>query len=118
MTADSDKLVRVGGPEPFLFHSEFLSARALDYPDQLHWYNTLACRRHRLPVLSVLILFRPAGDGPDLTGEYEVRVPGRGQNLWFGYNVMRVWELPPDRVLAAGLPVLPLAPSPTCLPTS
>jgi hypothetical protein len=32
VTAETDKLVRVGGPEPYLFHPEFLSGRAPDYP--------------------------------------------------------------------------------------
>jgi hypothetical protein len=63
-----------------------------------------------LPVLSVVVLLRPAVDGPELTGEYERAVPGWGRSLWFRYKVIRVWELPPDRLLAAGLPVLPLAP--------
>jgi predicted transposase YdaD len=57
-----------------------------------------------------VVLLRPAADGPELTGEYERAVPGWGRNLWFRYKVIRVWELPPDRLLAAGLPVLPLAP--------
>ena len=58
----------------------------------------------------MVILLRPAADGPELTGEYEREVPGRGKNLWFRYEVVRVWELPPDRLLTGGLPLLPLAP--------
>ncbi len=58
----------------------------------------------------MLVLLRPAADGPELTGEYEHQFPGRGRNLWFRYDVVRVWELPPDRLLQAGLPLLPLAP--------
>jgi hypothetical protein len=110
VTAETDKLVRVGGPEPYLFHPEFLSGRAPGYPEHLHWYNSLASHRHGLPVLSVVVLLRPTADGPELTGEYERAVPGWGWNLWFRYKVIRVWELPPERLLAAGLPVLPLAP--------
>ena len=67
-------------------------------------------RKHGLPVWSVVILLRPAADGPELTGEYEREVPGRGKNLWFRYDVVRVWELPPDRLLTGGLPLLPLVP--------
>lgn len=110
ITAESDKLIRVGGPEPYLFHSEFLSGRDLGYPEHLHWYNALAGHRYRLPVHSALVLLRPAADGPELTGEYHRAVPGWGRNLWFSYEVVRVWELPPERFLAAGLAVLPLAP--------
>src|SRR5690348_16882482 len=51
-----DKLVRVGGGQPFLYHPEFLSGRAKGYPGHLLWYNANAGHRHGLPVLSVLIL--------------------------------------------------------------
>jgi hypothetical protein len=57
-----------------------------------------------------VVLLRPAADGPELTGAYERAVPGWGGYLTFRYKVVRVWELPPERLLAAGLPALPLAP--------
>jgi hypothetical protein len=116
VTAESDKLVRVGGPRPYLFHPEFLSGRAPDYPEHVHWYNALAGHRHGLPVLSAVVLLRPAADGPELTGEYEEVVPDWGWSVRFRYRVIRVWELPPERLLAAGLPVLPLAPVSRVLP--
>ncbi len=68
--------MRVGGPEPYLFHPEFLSGRAPGYPEHVHWYNALASHRHGLPVLSAVVLLRPAADGPELTGEYQQAVPG------------------------------------------
>src|SRR5262249_45534232 len=75
VSPETDKLVRVGGPEPFLFHPEFLSGRAVGYPGHLLWYNVVAGHRHGLPMLSVLILLRRAADGPELTGEHEGQVP-------------------------------------------
>jgi hypothetical protein len=110
VTADSDKLIRRGGPDPLILHSEFLSGRVVSYPRQAHRYNALAGYKHGAPVWSVLFLLRPAADGPELTGEYVQEVPGRGVNLWFRYDVVRVWQLPPERLLTAGLPLLPLAP--------
>jgi hypothetical protein len=110
VTADSDKLIRLRGPAPLILHAEFLSGRVVSYPRQLHRYNALAGYKHGVPVWSVLFLLRPAADGPELTGEYVQEVPGRGANLWFRYDVVRVWELPPERLLTAGLPLLPLAP--------
>src|SRR5205814_2162519 len=53
---------------------------------------------------------RPAADGPDLTGVYEESFPDKGRNLWFAYDVIRVWHQSPESLLTAGLPVLPLAP--------
>ena len=55
-------------------------------------------------------MLRPAADGPELTGIHERDVPGRGRNLWFAYEVVRVWKSPPDRLLRGGLSVLPMAP--------
>jgi hypothetical protein len=83
VTAEADKVVRVGGPQPVIVHIEFLSGRDLAYPEQAHWYNTLLHRRHRVPAWTVLVLLRPAADGPELTGIYEESFPGLGQNLWF-----------------------------------
>jgi predicted transposase YdaD len=110
INAEADKLVRVGGPEPYILHVEFLSGRDTGYPEKLHWYNALAKHKHGLPVWSVVILLRRAADGPELTGEYETQVPVLGKNLWFRYQIVRVWELPPERLLRAGLSLLPLAP--------
>ena len=110
VTAETDKLLRRGGPDPVILHIEFLSSRDTRYPGQAHWYNTIASHEHQEPVWSVLVLLRPAADGPELTGEYERQFPGRGRSVWFRYDVVRVWELPPERLLKAGLPLLPLAP--------
>ena len=42
IAAEADKLLRIGGPSPFILHLEFLSGRNMAYPDQALWYNTLA----------------------------------------------------------------------------
>jgi predicted transposase YdaD len=110
ISAETDKLLRRGGPEPVILHVEFLSGRDLRYPGHACWYNAIAREKHGEPVWTVLFLLRPVADGPELTGEYEWHFPGRGRNLWFSYDVVRLWELPPDRFLAAALPLLPLAP--------
>jgi predicted transposase YdaD len=93
-----------------ILHTEFLSGRVVSYPRQLHRYNALAGYKHAVPVWSVLFLLRRAADGPELTGEYVQEVPGRGVNLRFRYDVVRVWQVPPERLLNAGLPLVPLAP--------
>ena len=110
VTAESDKLIRLGGLAPLILHTEFLSGRVVSYPRQLHRYNALAAYKYETPVWSVLFLLRPAADGPELTGEYVQEVPGRGVNLWFRYDVVRIWQVPVERLLTAGLPLLPLAP--------
>ena len=110
VTAEADKLIQRKGPDPLILHTEFLSGRIVSYPRRLHRYNALAGYKHALPVWSVLFLLRPAADGPELTGEFVQEVPGRGVNLRFRYDVVRIWQVPPERLLTAGLPLLPLAP--------
>ena len=105
-----DKAVWVGGPEPFIVHTEFLSGRDLGLPQRTFWYNTLLSQKYDVPVWSVIVLLRPAADGPELTGVFEKSFPGRGQTLVFRYEVIRIWLEPPEKLLTAGLAVLPLAP--------
>jgi hypothetical protein len=108
--AEVDKAVWVGGPEPLIVHTEFLSGRDLGLPQRTFWYNTLLSQKHDVPVWSVIVLLRPAADGPELTGVFEKLFPGRGQALVFRYEVVRIWLEPPEKLLTAGLAVLPLAP--------
>ena len=108
--AEVDKAVWVGGPKPLIVHTEFLSGRDLGLPERSFWYNTLLSQKHNVPVWSVIVLLRPAADGPELTGVFEKSFPGRGQTLVFRYEVIRIWLEPPEKLLTAGLAVLPLAP--------
>jgi hypothetical protein len=110
VAAEADKVVRVGGKEPLIVHTEFLSGRNVTQPEQAHWYNTLLGHRHKVPVWTVVVLLRPVADGPELNGTYEKTFPGRGVNLLLRYDVIRIWLQPPERLLTSGLPVLPQAP--------
>jgi predicted transposase YdaD len=108
-TSEADKVLWVEGDAPFIIHIEFATGRDPALPDSLNWYNTALGRRHHVPVWSVVVLLRPAADGPELSGVYEKEFPSHGKNLWFRYDVVRVWLEPPERLLSAGLPLLPLA---------
>src|SRR5262249_29499288 len=110
VTAEADKVMRIGGPQRRIVHAEILAGRDLALPERAHWYNTLLRRRHSVPVWTAVVLLRPAAEGPDLTGTYAGSFPGKGRSLWFAHDVIRVWQLPPEGLLTAGLPVLPLAP--------
>jgi hypothetical protein len=110
VSAEADKVVRIGGPNPKIVHTEFLSSRNPAQAEQALWYNVLLSHKHRVPVRSVIVLLRPEADGPELTGSLERFFPGRGPNLRFWFDVVRVWLEPPEKLLTAGLAVLPLAP--------
>ncbi len=110
ITAEADKVLRVGGPDPWLAHVEFQAGRESQLPRRLLRYNTLLDDRHDLPVRSIAVLLRPAADGPELSGTYRRSLPGSGPFLEFGYAVLRIWKQPVESVLAGGLGTLPLAP--------
>ena len=106
-TAEADRVIWVGEPEPWIELIELQSGRDLELPDRLHWYSTLLRRARKVPVHSTILLLRPAADGPDLTGVYEQADRQGAVYDWFRYNVVRIWERPVEEILAAGLPVLP-----------
>ncbi len=105
-----DRAIRVGGPHPYIVHTEFLSGRDTGLPERSFWYNTVLGQKYHLPVWSVIVLLRPAADGPELTGVFEQSFPGRGLSVVFRYDVIRIWLEPPEKFLTAGLSLLPLAP--------
>ncbi len=72
-------------------------------------YNVLLHELYGLPVHSAVILLRRRAERGDLTGQVEYAArPGHGR-LLFQYEVVRLWELPADRLLAGGVGLLPLA---------
>ena len=59
---------------------------------------------------STIVLLRWLLTAPDVNGIHERRYRNGDVYDWFRYDIVRIWEQPVEEVLAAGLPVLPLAP--------
>lgn len=110
ITTESDKLIRVTRPRPYLSHLELQSKYKFDVPDRTLRYNVLSKYRHQLPVISILVLLRREADGPNITGELLYRLDDEEPYLRFRYRVGRVWEKPVEEVLSGGVGTLPLAP--------
>ena len=112
-----DKLILVDDPAgPYLVHLETQAGADVRFDDRVLLYNVLARWRHRMPVRSVAFLLRPAAVTPHLAGAVRDR-PGGHARLDFDYDLVRVWELPVDLILAGGLATLPLAPvAPAAVP--
>lgn len=107
----ADKVLHVRASSPYLLHLEFQAGHdSADLPRLLHLRNTLLENRHRLLVRSLAILLRPEADSPALTGERRQGFPGEEPYTVFRYGVLRVWQLPPEQLLAGGVGTLPLAP--------
>jgi predicted transposase YdaD len=110
IAAEVDRVMRLEDPIPWLWNIEFQAGRDLDLAARLHFYSTLLHRHHKLPVRTSLILLREAADGPELTGIQEMRYPDGEIYDWFRYDIVKIWKQPVERILAAGLTILPLAP--------
>jgi hypothetical protein len=110
-TNAADKVLRVRADPPYLLHLEFVAGHdATNLPRKLHLRNGLLEDCHDLRVRSGAILLRPEADSPQLTEVYERGFLGEEPYLTFHYHVVRVWRLPPEPLLSAGLALLPLAP--------
>jgi len=73
-------------------------------------YSVLIRGRHDQPIRSVVLLLCPAADGPAMMGHLHYNLPDGTLYLGYHYDVVRLWKLPPEQILRAGLAALPLAP--------
>ena len=111
ITAATDKVLRLSGDLNAVMHFEFQAGPDAGLPGRVHGYNALLENRHGPPIHSVVVLLRPEADLRSITGRYEQHMPGAAEPyLMFRYQVIRVWRLPAEALLAGGLGTLPLAP--------
>lgn len=110
ITAEADKVFRLGEPNPWLLHLELQSSYDPRLGQRSLRYNVLLESRHELPVQSILILLRPEADGREMNGRVRRQLPNGRPYLEFEYDVVRVWQLPAESILQSGLGTLPLAP--------
>ena len=111
VTAATDKVLRLFGDRDGVMHFDFQAGPDAGVPRRVHGYNALLEGRHELPVHSVVVLLRPEADLRSFNGRYEQRFPGAADPyLVFRYQVIRVWQLPAELLLAGGPGTLPLAP--------
>jgi predicted transposase YdaD len=109
VSAEVDKVVRVGDADPWLVHLEFQSTYDPTIGQRLLRYSSMLHLQHQIPVASVLVLLRPEADGSAIGGEYRLGLPGSEPYLWFKYEVRRIWQESARTLLAGALGTLPLA---------
>jgi predicted transposase YdaD len=110
LTAAADKVLKVGGPEPYLVNIEFQSSHKTNLERTLWFRQAALDYRHDLPVLTVLVLLRKEANSPGLTGTYERKMPDGRLTNRYDYEVVRLWEEDPELYLTAGVGLVPLAP--------
>lgn len=112
VTASTDKVLRLRSADgDCIQHYDFQSGPYRSLPGRVFWYSALLGHKHKLPVDSVVVLLCRKANLGAITGVYERTLPGEARPyVNFRYRVVRVWELPVETVLSAGVAVLPLAP--------
>jgi hypothetical protein len=106
VTAAADTLLKVGET---IVHIDIESGPDDNLARRMLLYNVLAHHHTGLPVHSVVVLLRSnaVGSGPPEGVQYAPQ-PARGE-LLFRFETVRVWELPAEDLLRAGIGFLPLA---------
>src|SRR5882724_4056277 len=109
VTAAADLILGLGDPLEEIIQLDFQSSAAAWKHADLMVYNALLFAHYHVPVHTVLVLLRPQAAHANLNGvlRYAPR-PGRG-SMDFSYEVVRLWQIPADDLLAADLGVAPLA---------
>lgn len=106
----ADKVIKVGGENPFLVDLEPHSYYDTEIVRTL-WLRQVALdHRHNLPVLTVLILLHKRANSPQLVGTYTRELPDGRLTNRYDYRVVRLWQEDPEPYLNGGLAVVPLAP--------
>lgn len=110
VTAGTDIVFGLGDPLPEVVHIDAQAGPDAKKHSDLLAYHGLLHRQYQVPVHSILLLLRRQAAHGDQTGAiaYAPR-PGHGK-MDFGYEIVRLWEHPVERLLASGLATLPLAP--------
>jgi hypothetical protein len=99
----TDKLFRVHDDPEYLLHLDFESGHfRSQLPSRLRLYNSVFEYRHRRVVLSVPVLLRPEADSPQWNGLLQSGLPGEVPFSTLRYEVIRVWTLSVERLLAGG----------------
>ncbi len=110
LTASADKVLRVGGSEPYLVDLGPHSYHDTNLTRTL-WFRQVALDyRHDLPVLTVLILLCKEANSPNLTGSYERTLPDGWSTKRYKYRVVRLRQEDPEVYLTAPVNLVPLAP--------
>ena len=110
LVSTADKVIRVGGENPFLVDLEPHSYHDSELVRTLWMRQVALDHRHNLPVLTVLILLHKRANSPDLSGSYTRELPDGRLTNRYDYRVVRLWQEDPEPYLNGGLAVVPLAP--------
>jgi hypothetical protein len=100
VTAAADTLIRVGN---LIVHIDVESGPDDSLARRMLLYNVLAHHHTGLPVRSVAVLLRSNARRANLSDRLDY------EELSFQFDIVRMWEVPAEDLLRAGVGLLPLA---------
>ncbi|WP_439625584.1 hypothetical protein [Gemmata sp.] len=100
VTAAADTLLRVGN---LVVHIDVESGPDDSLAERMLLYNVLAHHHTGLPVRTIAVLLRSNAQRASLTDRVAY------ERLSFVFDIVRVWELPSEDLLRAGIGLMPLA---------
>src|SRR5208337_3956220 len=107
----ADRLLRVHDQPEYLLHLDFEAGHFhSQLPLRLRLYSSVFEYRHQRVVVSVPVLLCPAADSPQWSGLLQRGLPGEPPLSTLRYTVIRIWEVPVERLLTGGIGTLALAP--------
>ena len=108
LTADADRVMWVTTTTPYVANFEMQASYEDDGDRKVFRYAAILHYKYVVGIESVVLLLRPEAEGPGFTGRLHYRAPG--SEVVFTYRLVRVWQLPVERLLTGALATLPLAP--------
>ena len=109
VTTAADVVFGIGDPLAEILHLDAQAGPSATKHRDVLAYNSLLYRKYGLPVHSCVLLLRSQAEHPNMTGrvQYAAR-PERGK-MEFRFEVVRLWEIPAERLLRSSLATAPLA---------
>jgi hypothetical protein len=109
VTTAADRVLGLGEPLEEIIHFDFQSSAAAWKHADVLVYNSLLFAHYHAPVHSIILLLRPEAKHTNMNGAIRY-APRRGKgHLDFGYEIVPLWVMPAEDLLAAGPGVAPLA---------
>jgi predicted transposase YdaD len=109
VTTAADVVFGIGDPMAEILHLDAQAGPSATKHLDVLAYNVLLHRQYHVPVHSCVLLLREQAEHPNMTGrvQYAAR-PQRGK-MDFGFEVIRLWEIPAEQLLRSSLATAPLA---------
>ena len=109
---DTDLLCRVvHEDEPYLLQVRFQRENDPEADRHLLLYNVIATTDYDLATYSVIVYLKPEEFIPESPFIQPSLIPGQEDTLRFYYQTVKLWEIPTETILQAGIEgILPLVP--------